>query len=424
MVSVMNNDFDLERNPSSVPVAEEPRVSSDGNNVVDSREDRVDDLNLKEEIRVSTGHDMGAQNSEIDEIRVSPGPGQEGDDARVLDVDSHHNLNGDSGYVGNDVVHGDGEIELRVQDDKSIDDQNEVVTPKAGVFGSSDDRARGMNALGSPSASDSDAIGDDAIRKKAFYNSEGLVVNATNDEFRLERRGNLRASVHNHVAAGNVDDVVTVGSMKILGSEFEMGDMVWGKVKSHPWWPGHIYHEAFASSSVRRSRRDGHVLVAFFGDSSYGWFDLTELVPYEPHYADKSQQTNSRNFMNAVEESVDEASRRSALGLSCRCRNPYNFRPANVPGYMVVDVVDYEPGAIYSVSQIQKARERFQPAETLSFIKQLAASPRSSESKSLDIVTHKAAALAYRRSVFEEFDETYAQAFGHQPVRPDRKSVV
>ncbi|KAG0451845.1 hypothetical protein HPP92_026264 [Vanilla planifolia] len=28
---------------------------------------------------------------------------------------------------------------------------------------------------------------------------------------------------------------------------FRTGDMVWGKVKSHPWWPGHIFNEAFAS---------------------------------------------------------------------------------------------------------------------------------------------------------------------------------
>ncbi|KAG0451892.1 hypothetical protein HPP92_011020 [Vanilla planifolia] len=65
---------------------------------------------------------------------------------------------------------------------------------------------------------------------------------------------------------------------------FRTGDMVWGKVKSHPWWPGHIFNEAFASPSVRRTKREGHVLVAFFGDSSYGWFDPAELIPFEPYF--------------------------------------------------------------------------------------------------------------------------------------------
>jgi len=415
----MNNDFDSKRNP----VAEEPRVSNDDDVVVgDSREDMVGDLNVKEEtkVRVSTGGDMGdAQKTEMDETRASSGLGQDGADARVLDSDSHNHVNGEEtvGFSsGNDGVHGGGEMELGVQDEKSADAQNLVGAAEAGVD-SSDDRTRGTDTLGSPSASNSDATGDDAISQKAVHSHEGLAVDAVNGDFRLERRSNLRASVSKDAGAGSLDDVVAFGSSKILGSGFEMGDMVWGKVKSHPWWPGHIYNEAFASFSVRRSRRDGHVLVAFFGDSSYGWFDPAELIPYEPHYAEKSQQTNLRNFMNAVEESVDEASRRSALGLSCRCRNPYNFRAANVPGCMVVDVVDYEPAAIYSVSQIQKARDSFRPAETLSFIKQLAAAPKIGESKSLDFIKHKATTLAYRRSIFEEFDETYAQAFGQTPVR-------
>lgn len=419
MVSVMNNDFDSER----TPVADEPRVSNDGDGDGDSREDVVGDLNVTEEtkVRVSTRDDMGdGQKSEMDGTRVSPGHGQDVDDARVLDLDSDNYVNGeDTAGVssGNYGVHGDREMELGVQDEKSRDAQNPGVD-------SSDDRTIGADPLGSPGASNSDATADDAMSQKAVHSLEGSVVDAVNGDFRLERRSNLRALAGNDAGAGSLDDVVAAGSSKILGSGFEMGDMVWGKVKSHPWWPGHIYNEAFATSSVRRSRRDGHVLVAFFGDSSYGWFDPTELIPYEPHYAEKSQQTNSRNFMNAVEESVDEASRRSALGLSCRCRNPYNFRAANVPGYMVVDVVDYEPGAIYSVIQIQNARESFRPVETLSFIKQLAAAPRIGESKSLDFIKHKAITLAYRRSVFEEFDETYAQAFGQQPVRHSQSPTV
>ncbi|XP_058083168.1 PWWP domain-containing protein 1-like [Magnolia sinica] len=209
-----------------------------------------------------------------------------------------------------------------------------------------------------------------------------------------------------------------------LSYGFEAGDMVWGKVKSHPWWPGHIFNEAFASSSVRRSKREGHVLVAFFGDSSYGWFDPAELIPFEPHYGEKSRQTNSRNFMKAVEEAVDEGKRRRALGLACRCRNPFNFRPAGVEGYFSVDVEEYDPGVVYSAKQIKKARDNFQPAEALSFVQRLALTPRDREEHlSIDWIHSVATVLAYRKAVFEEFDETYAQAFGMQPVRPTRNSL-
>lgn len=204
---------------------------------------------------------------------------------------------------------------------------------------------------------------------------------------------------------------------------FEVGDMVWGKVKSHPWWPGHIYDNSFATPQVRRTRREGHVLVAFFGDSSYGWFDPAELIPFEANYAEKSRQTTSRNFLKAVEEAVDEVSRRAGLGLSCKCRNPYNFRGTNVQGYFVVDVPDFEPRAVYSTAQIQKARDSFKPVEALSFIKELALSPCVGDEKDVNFMKNKATVFTYRKMMFEEYDETYAQAFGVQSGRPRRDTV-
>ncbi|KAF2307249.1 hypothetical protein GH714_025769 [Hevea brasiliensis] len=179
-----------------------------------------------------------------------------------------------------------------------------------------------------------------------------------------------------------------------------------------------IFNEAFASSSVRRTRREGYVLVAFFGDSSYGWFDPAELIPFDPYFAEKSQQTNSRNFVKAVEEAVDEMSRRRGLGLACRCRNKYNFRPTNVQGYFEVDVPDYEPRGVYSANQIKKARDGFQPSETIAFVKQLALGPQGCDQSTIDFVKNKATVFAFRKSMFEEFDETYAQAFGVQPKLP------
>lgn len=195
---------------------------------------------------------------------------------------------------------------------------------------------------------------------------------------------------------------------------FEVGDLVWGKVKSHPWWPGRVFSEAFASTSVRRSRKAGHVLVAFFGDSSYGWFDPAELIPFDANFAEKSKQTSSRTFLKAVEEAVDEVSRRRALGLACLCRNPNNFRHTDVKGYFAVDIFDYEIGGVYSVKQINKARA-FHTAETVSFVRDLAVAPHTCDHTSLDCVKQKATVFAYRKAVFEEFDETYAQAFGTQP---------
>ncbi|ONK61573.1 uncharacterized protein A4U43_C08F31380 [Asparagus officinalis] len=202
-----------------------------------------------------------------------------------------------------------------------------------------------------------------------------------------------------------------------------IGDMVWGKVKSHPWWPGHLYNEAFASPSVRSAKRDGLVLVAFFGDNSYGWFNPAELIPYEPNFLEKSKQTLLRSFVNAVEESIDEAGRRAALCLSCRCENPYNFRPTRVPNYFKVDVVGYERNAVYSRRQIDKERSSFVPKDAVGFLRELALMPRGDKVKDVEWHRKLAVWLAVRRHRFEEFDETYAQAFGQQPVRPVRNEM-
>ncbi|XP_010495539.1 PREDICTED: uncharacterized protein LOC104772645 [Camelina sativa] len=234
----------------------------------------------------------------------------------------------------------------------------------------------------------------------------------------LEKRGvtdykSLLSEFDDYVASEKMGS----GVSRALSYGFQVGDLVWGKVKSHPWWPGHIFNEAFASPSVRRMRRIDHVLVAFFGDSSYGWFDPAELIPFEPNLEEKSQQTVSKHFLKAVEEAMDEACRRSALGLTCKCRNPFNFRPSNVEDYFAVDVPDYELQAVYSADQIKNSRDKFSPLEALSFVKQLALAPRDYDSDGLQFMKKKAVVCAFRKAVFEEFDETYAQAFGTKSAR-------
>ncbi|KAI8021219.1 DNA mismatch repair protein Msh6 [Camellia lanceoleosa] len=236
-------------------------------------------------------------------------------------------------------------------------------------------------------------------------------------------QSDLKISMSDEFAANEKCKAIGAGQSSSVGYGYEIGDMVWGKVKSHPWWPGHIYNEAFASPLVRRSKRPGHVLVAFFGDSSYGWFDPAELIPFDANFSEKSRQTNSRTFIKAVEEAIDEASRIRCLALACRCRNAFNFRPTEVEGYFAVDLSDHEPEVVYPVSQIGKARESFRPKDTLAFMKQLALMPTSDECSGLDFIMNKTVALAYRKAVFEEFDETYAQAFGAQPVRPCREPM-
>ncbi|MCD9642504.1 hypothetical protein HAX54_029343 [Datura stramonium] len=232
------------------------------------------------------------------------------------------------------------------------------------------------------------------------------------------RKGKLEPVVSEYdLMLSKFDEFAGNGKCWSVGYGFEMGDMVWGKVKSHPWWPGHVFSEAFATPSVRRSKREGHILVAFYGDSSYGWFDPDELVHFEPTFAEKSMQTNVKNFIKAVEEGVDEVGRRSALGLVCHCRKKYRLRALSVNGFFAVDFSDLERNCTYSASQIKKARERFQPKETFDFVRKLALKPKIKVREDLNFVKKKATVLAYRKAVFEEDDPTYAEAFGVIPSK-------
>lgn len=381
MISVMNNDCELEGKSDAIEESEDSKVRISEGDLDGSNDEKNSNLRISDEARVSAMELVsGAPYSEVGSSISARGRAEEED------------------RFGTGVCKESDEVEPMSSDVK--------------VEKSNADRV----------------------------DSQNVEIEVHQDRFEAENDGKEHVvSRHVEMVKGNAsqynsllsefDDYVAneksglTGMSRALSYGFEVGDLVWGKVKSHPWWPGHIFNEAFASSQVRRTRRDGHVLVAFFGDSSYGWFDPAELITFDTNFSEKSRQTTSRTFLKAVEEAVDEASRRCAVGLACKCRNPYNFRVTNVEGYFAVDVPDYEPYAIYSANQIRKARDSFRPSEILSFIKQLAVLPFDADPISLNFVKDRSTVFALRKAVFEEFDETYAQAFGVQPGRPPRDSV-
>lgn len=58
---------------------------------------------------------------------------------------------------------------------------------------------------------------------------------------------------------GSMDMYSRLTSLKEEESNniFGVGDLVWGKVMSHPWWPGQIYDESLIPSPVCDAKRDG-----------------------------------------------------------------------------------------------------------------------------------------------------------------------
>ncbi|KAK1368442.1 PWWP domain-containing protein [Heracleum sosnowskyi] len=101
--------------------------------------------------------------------------------------------------------------------------------------------------------------------------------------------------------------------------EYRVGDFVWGKIRSYPWWPGQIYSAADASEYALNLKQKDRFLVAYFGDGSFSWCNPSQLKPFVENFKVMSEQTNSKNFMYAVEAALDEVSRVVELQMTCSC---------------------------------------------------------------------------------------------------------
>ncbi|KAI5346166.1 hypothetical protein L3X38_014045 [Prunus dulcis] len=100
---------------------------------------------------------------------------------------------------------------------------------------------------------------------------------------------------------------------------FSASDLVWGKVKSHPWWPGQIFDYTVASEKAMKYHKKDCFLVAYFGDRTFAWNEPSSLKPFRSYFPQAEKQCNSEAFQNAVNCALEEVSRRVELGLACSC---------------------------------------------------------------------------------------------------------
>lgn len=64
-----------------------------------------------------------------------------------------------------------------------------------------------------------------------------------------------------------------------------VGDVVWCHVKGEGHWPAQVFDESLASAKMKKARRPGTIMLAFFGDDSYGWYAPAALEAFEPNVA-------------------------------------------------------------------------------------------------------------------------------------------
>ncbi|KAI3793646.1 hypothetical protein L1987_36266 [Smallanthus sonchifolius] len=101
--------------------------------------------------------------------------------------------------------------------------------------------------------------------------------------------------------------------------EYEFEDLVWGKVKKHPWWPGQIMNPlALKNEAMKHFEKDGF-LISYFGDQKFAFNELHDIKPFRVNFCKMESQSNGESFVRAVDRALREAARRVEFGLTCLC---------------------------------------------------------------------------------------------------------
>ncbi|XVF60281.1 hypothetical protein PTKIN_Ptkin08bG0032700 [Pterospermum kingtungense] len=173
--------------------------------------------------------------------------------------------------------------------------------------------------------------------------------------------------IHGKAAADEEDDDDGDGDGD-LGCEFSAGDFVWGKIRSHPWWPGQVYSPSDASDYAVKVRQKGRfLLVAYFGDGSFTWCHPSQLKPFEENFEDMLNLSNSHNFLNALHASVDEIGRLVELKMTCSCVSEANCSGIDRP---LGENAGIKEGVVVPDGGIRKLS--IEPEEILGKLKQCA----------------------------------------------------
>ncbi|GFY83139.1 Tudor/PWWP/MBT superfamily protein [Actinidia rufa] len=142
-------------------------------------------------------------------------------------------------------------------------------------------------------------------------------VEITGSEGVREHEGNQnRQENEDDREVGESEDEEDMGDVE---HEYLAGDFVWGKIRSHPWWPGQIYDPSDGSEHARKCNQSGRLLVAYFGDGSFSWCSRSQLKPFAENFQEMSKQSNSKSFVNAVQNALDEIGRVVELKMTCSC---------------------------------------------------------------------------------------------------------
>jgi PWWP domain len=173
---------------------------------------------------------------------------------------------------------------------------------------------------------------------------------------------------------------------------FVPSDLVWGKVKSHPWWPSLIFDPSDASKLALKHRNKNSFLVAYFFDKTFAWNEASMLKPFQSNFYRMVKQSNTDTFMSAVDEALAEMSRRVGSALSCGC---YDRGVSSAEAKF--ENAGVRANTARPSGDVLFIRMSFDPVKFLGFLCELGQSPHVGF-ESLDLVIAKSQLKAFNQS--------------------------
>lgn len=176
--------------------------------------------------------------------------------------------------------------------------------------------------------------------------------------------------------------------------DYHLSDLVWGKVTSHPWWPGQIYDPSCASKKALKYKKKDSFLIAYYGDQSFAWNDSLRIKPFRMYFSQMEKQSDMESFTHAVSCALDEYSRRVEYGLACSCLPKELF--SKIESQVIVNAgIRKKQGVTIGGDRFSTAAS-FVPAKLVQYIRELGETP-SDVSDRLESVTARAQLLAFNR---------------------------
>ncbi|KAF3442092.1 hypothetical protein FNV43_RR16008 [Rhamnella rubrinervis] len=191
----------------------------------------------------------------------------------------------------------------------------------------------------------------------------------------------------------NATGDINVGSAA-RKSEFHVSDLVWGKIRSHPWWPGQIFDPSDSSVKAKKYfKKDTH-LIAYFGDCTFAWNEASSIKPFLEHFSQMEKQSNTEDFHDAITCALDEVSRRVEFGLACPCLSEEVY--AKLKTQIIVNSGICKESSRRDGGDSSLSVASFKPVRLVEYIKELAQLPCGSGNR-LEFVVAKAQLLSFYR---------------------------